>query len=351
MRSVYERLDANKSPDTMVIENSRDFRRAIAEIQASWEKVSLGIGWGGAYGESSYKIVLELLKTWIEPVEYVGNSAGAIISTLFALGYQDEKYVDYFFSGLSKNISFKDIPLILIAKLIPFVIDFPEEYKVLQEKLYKENDSFFQYMKNISLKEIFINGELSVKAIEKAICGFLGMNMKPLSLRKINFNDVKTGGFGNRVTGEWVNLRVIAWAMTDSTTSIKRGMRRYAEGNNGMIRAIQFRWSYPVFDAVFASACPWIPKKTNIKGSQFTLMDGYMAWQNFPSGSGYFTKWNTNVTIHTDDDFILTKLILPDYGENLKYVIRPDMRGGDAFGTSQEARKLVQDAANRIIGD
>lgn len=61
MRSVYDRLDANKSPGTTVIETSDGFRKALAQIQASGKDVSLSIGGGGAYGEASYRIALELL--------------------------------------------------------------------------------------------------------------------------------------------------------------------------------------------------------------------------------------------------------------------------------------------------
>lgn len=87
----------------------------------------------------------------------MGNSAGAIISTLLALGYEDPQYVEYFLSGLDKNIAFKDIPLVLIAKLTPFVCEFPEEHKALQARLFQENDSFLLYLKKIPLEMIFIN--------------------------------------------------------------------------------------------------------------------------------------------------------------------------------------------------
>ena len=56
------------------------------------------------------------------------------------------------------------------------------------------------------------------------------------------------------------------------------------------------------------------------------MTDAYTAGQNFPSYSQYFLEGNTKVLIHTDDDFILTKLLLPEY-EQIDYVIRPDMRG------------------------
>ncbi|MDD2916254.1 MAG: patatin-like phospholipase family protein [Candidatus Gracilibacteria bacterium] len=349
MRSVYDRLDANASAHTQIIESQESFQKAVNELKTSKQDISLAIGGGGAYGEASYRIALKLLSEGIHPTEYVGNSAGAIIATLLALGYEDPQYVEHFLSGLDKNIKFKDIPLALITKLIPFVYEFPEEYKLLQTRLFQENDAFFGHIKSKSLSEFFINGELSTHAIEKVICDFFGMTKQDISLHKITFNDVKRGGFGRKKTGEGVGLRILAGAITDIDTAIKRGVRRHTKENNGIMRAIQFRGTYPVFDAIFASACPGFPKKTNIKGGTFRVTDGYMAGQNFPSYSQYFTEKNTRVLIHTDDDFFLTKLVLPDYGD-MDYVFRPDMRGGDAFGTSPEARTRVQDATMKIIG-
>lgn len=85
---------------------------------------------------------------------------------LLSLGYTDLRYIDFFLSELDQDIVFKDIPSVLIAKLIPFVYEFPEEYKMLQKKLFQEHNSFLIYLKGKSLQSIFINGKLSTKAIE-----------------------------------------------------------------------------------------------------------------------------------------------------------------------------------------
>ena len=145
-QELYERLDREKHPGVTVVHDNSGFEALLANLrekQANGKKISLGLSGGGAWGMITFRLAKALFDKGIKPTELVGNSVGAIIATLLAQGYTDEKYIDFFFYGLNGA---KDLNQeYLYSKLIPFTVSLSDAHRNL---LIEDNTAFRKFLKD-----------------------------------------------------------------------------------------------------------------------------------------------------------------------------------------------------------
>lgn len=350
---LYDRLDANKPEDTVIVNTQRSFQEMYDQLllrQKQWEKISFWLGGGAAFGIVTYRLVKNLLDQGIKPDEFVGNSAGSIISTLLIQWYTDEKYIDFFFSNLD---TIKDLtPSYFLARLIPFTLFLSEEHRSV---LIEKNEIFQKYIEK-ELKNF--NDAISENTLKKLLSNFL-LNedwsiLSEEEWKKISFNDIR------KKTGSTLSIQ--ASVLTFEPIWMKKSKKKNLENTNDQwnrnhshsLRPINFRGSYPVLDWLIASASPNYIKNTIVKWKRLKTTDGYWSGQNYPHKPSDFLslpEWANGVKIifMTEDNFSLTKWLSSDFKKWIDYVVRPDMRAGGAFDFSNQARLRFEKIANTLL--
>ncbi len=350
---LYTRLDKNKAEDTVIVNDNISFQEMYNDIlskQAQWEKISFWVGWGGAFGIVTYRLIKKLLDQGIKPDEFVANSVGSIISTLLVQWYTDEKYIDFFFSNIHNIKSLT--PAYFLSRLIPFTVFLSEENRII---LMEKNEIFQQY---IEKRVQDPNEKMSENKLKELLSEFLWKEgWSPLGekeWKKITFNDIK------KQTGTTLAIQASVlsleprWMKKVKTTSLWDESERWNKGHQNNIRPITFRWSYPILDGIIASASPNFIKDTTVKWKQLKTTDGYWSGQNYPHKPSDFSsipEWKNWVKIvfMTEDNFILTRWLSSDFRKWIKYVVRPDMRAGGAFDFSDQARSRFEKITSTIL--
>lgn len=392
---LYTRLDNNKPENTEFITDKSWFSlmtQNLLEKQEKGDKISFWVGGGGAYGLVTYRLIKNLLDNGIKPDEYVWNSVWAIISTLLSQGYTDEKYIDFFFGKLT---NMKDLtPAYFLSHLIPFTVDLSEENRNF---LIEQNEKFESKIKS---EKIGTNQSASAQDIKSLVSNFLKENGKEITdaeWEKISFNDIKkehqnelaiqasvlslkpnwmkeynkkpiapqaTPSWRYALGGRWVAQAYISdqeeykqelWVYNQKLEEWEEMEKtKWNKNHNRNIRPITFRGSYPILDALIASASPNFIKNTTVKGKEFKTTDGYWSGQNYPHKESDFSlpaepKDTTKVVFMTEDNFWMTKKLSPDFQQGIDYVVRPDMRAGGAFDFTWKARERFEKIAMKII--
>jgi hypothetical protein len=358
--TLYERLDRTKLSGTQIITNPEGFNGMVQELQEKskrWEKLSLAISGWGAFGVSSYYLAKALVDRWIKADEFVWTSIGGIISTLFAQWYTDEKYIDFIFEWLEKPT-----PAFLLSKLIPFTIKLSEkerEYLILNNIKLR---TYLEGFENLSMISKNID-TLNDSFITETLKDFLKKQWFQIESTEficMNFLDIQK----KHQTRLWIQATVVRPRLfkrkpprvLKTDEEIKEWKQKQGNKDSKLLPPITFRGSYPVLKALLISSHQSIlPNNFSVKGMEFKWIDWYWWWQWYAHKSSDFnlhSHWDQKVSrvlIHTDDNWFLTNKIAPNYGENIDYILRPNLIEWGARDFTNKARERFKERALEII--
>ena len=286
---------------------------------------SLNIWWWALFGIISYGIACDMLKKWIQPNEYIWNSAWWIVASFLATWRTEPKYFDYILAWLDDRSTLNlmiQIPYLVIAKLIPFFIKVFIDGKELpiEEIFLKEPMILFEKIQKIPKKDIFekwLDDEnikfLIMSSLEDIDPEYWNYSYNKVKLHKTTLNEVKEQ--------YWNHLKLFATSVDSPSIS-----------EFSVFRPLTFTGEHSIIDSlIYSTAASWVYKWT-IDGVDYYITDWYYSRKQFASFDEDFEyKENIKVLLQTDTTPGLIwfcglpyVIWLPEYGVN-DYVISPDL--------------------------
>lgn len=259
---ILENSDSNDN----VVKNNKKYQEMTSNALNSWQ-TTVSISWWWIWMLASSRILSDLKEKWIDPWLIVWTSWWSIVWALLATWNLNLETERFFRSWLenSDNIS-QDLPYIIIAKLLPFLVEWIDESSNLidiKEDLMLRNNDIYNRLKYYKIEDIIKNWSINDNILLTIINSVLDNPIH--KIRKISFLDIKRNF--------WKNFRVVIWKI-----NMKNIFRKWRKVRDNIV----FRWSFSVLDAVlFSSYFSWNNKIRLWKKLIWWFVDSYFTKAGF----------------------------------------------------------------------